>query len=152
MAIIKKNGEIYKLPGPNPIMLEQDFWEDFEVINFKAKEVITNELDTPIQSNYLEPVKILTKTINYLPSIIKEYEDPLYGEVRKTVEYNTKNKCESLIIKENDLSLTIWVQDNLNPESILYTDKRWWKVDKIENQENGFICECIISEIQPSFD
>lgn len=37
MTLYNKDGTVYKLDGPNPIMKTQDFWEEFSVHNMKWK-------------------------------------------------------------------------------------------------------------------
>lgn len=45
MAIKNKDGSIYRLNGPNPLMREQDLWEGFSIHNMDFKEdIITNSI------------------------------------------------------------------------------------------------------------
>lgn len=51
MAIKNKNGTEYKLRGPNPIMMQQDVWEDFQLHNMQFQEEIQENKANKGKSN-----------------------------------------------------------------------------------------------------
>lgn len=42
MVIVNKDGSVYKIRGPNPIMKSQDVWEGFEIHNMNFEEHIVD--------------------------------------------------------------------------------------------------------------
>jgi hypothetical protein len=65
MVIKRKDGSIYRLTHPNPVMLKQAFWEDDSLVhNFQPEEVVTKEAS---EEEYEEPKQ----------EIVKEEEIPL---------------------------------------------------------------------------
>lgn len=69
MTLYNKDGTVYKLNGPNPLMKAQDFWEDFSTHNMNWKpEIHKDDKKNEIKEN--------KKTIPDYPenSFIKELE------------------------------------------------------------------------------
>lgn len=91
-----------------------------------------------------------------LPAKVEIYEDFLYGEVKKTINFGKKFKFEAVIIKTEDLSFQFWTNAvELEKESIIYPqnfEKRWWKVVESSKKFDGFLISCVPSSITPSFE
>jgi hypothetical protein len=94
--------------------------------------------------------------IHFLPATIKTKTDSLYGESHKTVQYGSPSSFEGVILVQEDFKLVVWTDVNkVTLGSILYPKtmfKRWWKVNKTEPKEGGFLIESIPSDYQPSFE
>jgi hypothetical protein len=172
MAIKRKDGTIFKLNGPNPIMKNQSFWDDETIVhNLKHEEFVTSLEDIETEDIIVEikdvpldqvetrkksiPREVHRETIHCLPSIIKEFRDPLYDEVRTSISYGSKFTFEVATVTSSDISLTLWTNSHNPPAgSILYIPdkKRWWKVTNTESSNDGFMIYCLPSDLQPSFD
>lgn len=176
-----KEGGIFQLQKPNPIMKNQEFWDDYVLHNFNEepsaieepkkkyqniKEIEPQEIKVPIKETPMEKPKEKpkkkkeepkepTKTLLYcMPAITIIKHDKLYGEDRIVPGYGPQFTLESIIIEVDDLTCRLWVSTNKTVEnSILYMPKtiRWWRVEKITDDNNGYIITCNPSNIQPSF-
>jgi hypothetical protein len=178
MAIKNKDGTIFQLQKPNPIMKDQEFWDDYILHNFNGEtaaierpkkkyqnieEIEPQEIKVPIKETPIEKPKKKeepnkeepTKTLLYcMPATITIKHDKLYGEDRVIPGYGTQFTLESIIIEMDDLTCRLWVNtDKVTENSILYIPKtiRWWKVEKITDDNNGYVIVCMPSPIQPSF-
>lgn len=98
MTLRNKDGSIYKLKGPNPIMKDQDVWEEFITHNMHWKEeVIKDENKTTIEEvlppkdDFLEQLKqtkeikpALAITPETKPQEIKQEIKPAVKKLDKT--------------------------------------------------------------------
>jgi DNA-binding protein YbaB len=135
-------------------LVEQE--EELEVVKKEIKEAI-KEVKEVIKEVTKEEESSVKKTLIYcLPAKIKFHEDILYGEVKKTINYDKKFKFEAVILNITDVSMDIWTNAIIiEKESILYPqnfDKRWWKVNNISSKFDGNILSCVLSSINPSFE
>lgn len=177
MAIKNKDGTIFQLQKPNPIMKNQEFWNDYILHNFNEESVVIEkpkkkyqniqeiepqEIKVPIKETPIEkpkkkeePKEEPAKTLLYcMPAITIVKHDKLYGEDRIIPGYGPQFTLESIIIEMDDLTCKLWVNTNRIVEnSILYMPKtiRWWRVEKITDDNNGYIVVCNPSIIQPGF-
>lgn len=179
MAIKNKDGTIFQLQKPNPMMKNQELWDDYVIHNFNEEpaaieqpkkkyqnieEIEPQEIKVPIKETPIEkpqkkpkeePKEEPTKTLLYcMPSVAIVKHDKLYGEDRVTQGYGPQFTLESIIIEMDDLTCRLWVSTNKTTEnSILYMPKaiRWWKVEKITDDNNGYIIVCTPSKLQPGF-
>lgn len=159
MVIKKKDGSIYKLQGPSPIMKNQDFWDDgsqFKLHNFNDMPL----QDIPVEEIIVHPKpapkkKEETLLIYCMPSKNIEIQDDLYGEKRIKSGYGPQFTFQAKINAISDLLLELWsnVDALVEKDSILYipSQRRWWKVENKNFTDNGFILYCTPSLVQPSF-
>ena len=173
MVILKKDGSVYKLKSPNPIMQEQDLWEKYIVHNmnlgeksFEEKNVTLKEIVAPQIVN-LEPTnkivvedkpkpqpKIKTTNMYLLPAVSRQIKDELYGDVKTKIEYQDQLLIETVILELTDRKLSFWTRIDIAQNSIVYPqtqDKRWWKIITKQEKTGGWQYETIFSEYQPSF-
>lgn len=167
--IKNKDGTIYKLKGPNPLMKEQDQWNKFKIHNFNWEpESKPNSIPEPLQikSDFVikeskpeprpEPNQEFTtkSTAHCLPVVIEVHKDSLYGEVKSVSKYGDKFLFEFLLVSQNDMVIVFWTDIELENGSIVYPinkDKRWWKINKKEKKESGYLYAGINSDICPDF-
>ena len=212
MTLYKKDGTVYKLQAPNPIMNNQTLWDGFKTHNmewqteidetkhenklippdFGIKEtflseldkaqidvVVENKIDTMVENKIdvmvEEPFRqtvvhadlqrekennegngIEKVFIHCLPAKIREKKDDLYGEVYKTIQYETPTSFEGVILNQTDLGIEIWTDANqITKGSIIYPKlgaKRWWKVHSKTEKAGGWTLIGVPSSFQPSFD
>jgi hypothetical protein len=88
MTLRNKDGTVYKLPGPNPVMRDQKLWADFQTHNLKWSPEKSEDTTvvTPVQSDFQTPrdsfldaldrateeVKHEIKVVENLPEIKKQ--------------------------------------------------------------------------------
>jgi len=191
MAIKNKDGTIYTLKGPNPLMKEQENFKEFALHNFKwtpevhtsPTKVVPAESDFNIkkldvqeqksepkkeepQPKKIEVVEKIEKSedvpgdpritrIHCLPVKTEKKIDELYGEARTVRKYDDPFLFEAVIVDQNDFSIVFWTNINILEEgSIIYPankDKRWWKVNKMESKNEGYLYDGYPSDIHPDF-
>lgn len=181
MPIKNIDGSIYRLNSPNPVMSNQDFWNNGskfilhnfnysdEVIlhNFEEPEVKpkfqsledieVQEIEVPIKETPIakKPRKRKNIIMIYcMPAIINETYDSLYDENRVSVSYGQQFTLEAIVTKLSDIQINLWTTtEKAVRGSIIYMPEnlRWWKVDKLSNKDEGYVLECIPSNLQPSF-
>jgi len=181
MVIKKKDGSVYRLSGPNPIMKNQSFWEadksivhnfnpveiitkieqneelqniEPEEIHVSIKEVEPSQLPSNIKKRIV-PTEVVKKMVHCLPAFIKEFHDPLYGESRSTLSYGNKFTMEVVVASQSDLNIVLWTNSiEVGKGSIIYIpeNKRWWKVTDETKRNEGVMISCLPSDIQPSFE
>ena len=49
MVIRNKDGSIYRLKGPNPLLKDQSQWDDFTVHNFRFEPETKNNVTPPVK-------------------------------------------------------------------------------------------------------
>lgn len=180
MAIRNRDGTLYKISTPNPLMINQEVKEEWYVAhNFETPspdetliydeapvvappvalvEPVVKEPD-PISPPPVEEVETIPqedKLVCYcLPAKMVEVRDPVYDEVVRKLTYGEKFRFEAVPVRLNDLGYTIWTNILIESGSIIYSgeDRRWWKVSRTMMQDNGgFLIECMPSTHKPSFD
>jgi hypothetical protein len=98
-----------------------------------------------------EMMKLRKTTFHCLPT--HWHKDALYGERRAT--YGQKFVFPGIIAKQDDMTMTFWSQKEFELASIIYPmteEKRWWKTGKSTASAGGYLTECVISELSPSFE
>ncbi len=174
MAIKKKDGKLFRLRGPNPIMKEQIYWDQFKLHNLiweteviKSKEEYLRPMsDFKIKqfNPVIETIKeteehtndnnIPKTNIYCLPIIYEKIEDELYGESRPVWKYGEKFIFEAIIVQQGDIIMTFWTNIEIEKESIIFPinkDKRWWKINKREDNNDGYLYQTIPSMSHPDF-
>lgn len=164
MTIYDRDGNVYRLRGPNPLMKTQQSWDPsrVEVINFEQVEEIPVEAaqipvpiiempapvtEIPVPEKLPEPVKpqsnlpqaVLDRQVNCLclPFIDK---------------YLDKVTIKIVIVGESDIQIKFWTQRQIGLKSILYpqnTAKRWWKVTECVEKSGGFLITGVVSDVSP---
>jgi len=156
-------------------MTNQDLWNEKVTIHnmeYKYESIDTlpvEEIKVPIKETPVpekdkikkkkkpevkteEVIKEIKKLMYCLPGIIETKKDPLYGDIKSTTTYGEKFTFEGIIASENALDFDFWTNIKINPGSIVYVDKKWWKVSAFEEKAGGFSHHCIISDSQFSFE
>jgi hypothetical protein len=178
MPLKNKDGTVYKLKGPNPLMESQKLWTDYTAHNLKfTKEIVASEIPktkiiekkddfiseleatkpvvTPPPSPIIPEKAIETTYIHCFPAIVKESVHPIYGETYKTIQYIEPFSFEGVIINQQDLFIEVWTTAEITENSVLYPkneSKRWWKVQKKMEKAQGWLLTGIPSDIKPVFD
>jgi hypothetical protein len=90
-----------------------------------------------------------------LPAVFKEFKDSFYGEKYRKIQYGSKFLLEAILIKLEDLYIKLWINTkSVTKGSILYPriqDRRWWRVEHIEQIDNGYLITGSLSDYQPNF-
>lgn len=179
MVIKNKDGTIYKLSGPNPLMKEQNIENvPFLVHNFGQEEITEKDknIDIPIltpktsqEKPKLEPKiepKVELKSeptvpkINYTqfacsPVIMRKRSDEFYNETYSTIEYLEPIIFNGVVLDQSDFEFKFWSEQELTIGSILYPktqEKRWWKIKSQQVEQKGWTYLCDISSQQPGFN
>jgi hypothetical protein len=169
MVIKNKDGSPFRLQRPNPIVKDQDFWEEkYDLHNFKYTDIVTKEgyehIEKYQQIEEIQPEEVHVKEekvlkniekvmMHCLPAIVKEHYDSLYNEKKTSMSYGNKFTFEAVIVERSGLFFKIWTNTKIERSSILFVpkDRDWWRVESTEPQSGGLIINCIPSETQPSF-
>lgn len=174
MVIRSEDGKVYKIDAPNPLMKHQDFWDkkDYVLHNcawtpimIKDKPKKDPPLSVVIQSfeEELKGTEVIPSVPEIivepevfekywcLPAIVTEHRDELYNEVRKSIKYLNKIKINLQLVELNNITSTFITDIDIGIGSIIYHDLSWWKVVKVNFQDNLYILDCRISEETPDF-
>jgi hypothetical protein len=181
MSIRKKDGTIYKLSGPNPIMKNQQIWDGkYKLHNFEEenqKEIIAipkpikppeepkkienlpkkNDFIQELQESKPKEVKKipviadLTK-IACLPSYFKEKEN-FYGEKKKQFFYGNPFVFEGEVLDQQDIFIKIKTKTEIPYNSIIFPKDEFMRWWKVQsyNKESNILL-AYPSEEQPSFE
>lgn len=166
MAIKNKDGTIYQLTKPNPIMSNQELWNgrfilhNFDIENEPKKyqpieEIQPQEIKVQIKEAKVPPEQKTKKKQQPIQNIIIAYCMPaILNEVyeyekKLNISYGKQFTFETIITESNDFMIKLWTNKDISIHSVIYLPKhlRWWKVEKIE----GMNLLCIPSILQPSF-
>lgn len=93
MALKNKDGTVYKLRGPNPLMKDQKTWEEFRVHNMKwgseilpdASEIHAIKTDFQVRNNFIDELDQAAAEVGK-ESDIKVVESPTISEPRVVLE------------------------------------------------------------------
>lgn len=168
MVIKRKDGSIYKLVGPNPLMNEQELNPDVILHNFGSHETVEFKdanLDIP---ELIEIKPVLPKTPE-LPVEIKIEEKPKEVEIQPAVKpskiasrlllpivgvYDDKTfNCEGIILQNDDFLSVLWTNQELKVGSTVYPkngEKRWWQITAVQALEHGWKNHAKLSAYQPA--
>jgi hypothetical protein len=149
MPILNKDGTVYRLRGPHPLLKDQRRWDhdaivlhNFGLIGTRSISVsnvssVTKEEDQVIlKAAVSEPPVITTPPtpiekistpqpqgikIHCLPGVLTVHRDDLYGEEYTTIKYGNKFEFDANMVNKSDLSLILWTAHKTVAEgSILY--------------------------------
>jgi hypothetical protein len=178
MVIKNKDGSVYRLSSPNPLVKNQEKWEKNNIIlhnlNWEQKiielnepeEIIIEEKKEEIKKEEIKPKENKPELKNVvlmhcLPAIIKITKDDLYNETRSKINYGEKFTFEGVVIERGDFSIQFWTNIDLAKNSIIYPTKyrdgtpfgdfRWWSVNEIKDKSDGKLITAVISGYQPHF-
>jgi hypothetical protein len=190
MAIKNKDGTVYKINGPNPLLKEQDNFKNFVLHNFKWEPEVHEKKQPKIEIPKIEEkvpevskapetpkipeieieekIQVVEKLksketspnnpnvtrVHCLPAKIEKRIDDLYGEIKTINTWGDPFLFESVIIGQNDFMIEFWTNIEIETNSIVYPanrDKRWWKINKKKEKEEGYLYNAIPSNIHPDF-
>jgi len=162
-SAIKKQKENIKTEEPKKQTKIEEFKElpklDVSNKNEEIEEKVQiNEEEIEVKKEEEQKNNSNVKKINIfcLPAKVKIFEDSLYGEIKKTIDYGKKFKFEAVEINCSDINFEIWTNAvDIEKESILYPqnfEKRWWRVNNITKKFDGILISCNPSKITPSFE
>ena len=166
MAIKNKDGTVFKISGPNPLMNDQTLWDGFTKHNFewteeidkenktKSFEIKQNKEDVEFEEKKLvveiEEPKIIEenkeqkkifdhKTIQCfcLPAKIIEKKDELYEEAYQRVEYLDKFIFDTVVIEKSDIYLKFWTMEKITKNSIVYPKNKDKRWWKVSDQKEA---------------
>ena len=165
---LRKEGFVEELektkpPVPEIKIVESDSVSPVETT--KAPEPEMPELSSEIvQETEPEPPRVpqktlpsdLQKTFVYcLPATLTEKVDELYGDKYTTIKYQRPFSFEAVIVNNSDLMFKMWTTVNkITRGSVLFPkleEKRWWRVEEIEEKSGGYLVYGVPSDFQPSF-
>ncbi len=178
MAIKDRDGNIYKLKGPNPLMKTQDVWDKkhIKLINFDTKnETIEEDPKNPVKE-FEEQIPDISKImaepepptsedftklferrkVSFLAvqAVEKTYRDELYGSSYSKTEFSEKLNFYGIVTEDSDFTLTFWSMQEVGVGSIVYPkndNKRWWLVQQVAEKSGGHLHSCVLSDLNPSF-
>jgi hypothetical protein len=120
------------------------------------EQIKANEL---VEEEYIPEVKEEIESDNKvncwcLPADWKDFYDPLYEETRKNLVYGNKFMFEGIVLNADETDYQMWMKAKIKPSSIVFVspNRRWWKVIKVTESEDGFIVNCMPSLERPSFE
>lgn len=171
MAILDKDGKIYRIPSPNPMMKNQEFWDysKLKLINFNKskKEIVNIEVpiiqQVPVKQAIVEEPLIPTPPEPIPPDpipVITTHVNPPVVETDSRLSklvclpfvnegYDKKFTFEAVVLDETGFQYIFWTNIEIPPNSIIYYGRRWWKVYELHKKNNGHIHVCNMSDIQP---
>lgn len=150
MPIKNKDGTVYRLSSPNPLMIPQDKWEKADVVlhnmdwddhlmeDYTMQEPVDDQESHEPEVGFIEPPKkIETPVVPKLvarkgpdprkilifhcqPATIRKHQDELYGETRQTIQYGEKFKFEAVMVNRSDFGIQIWASVELSEGSVIY--------------------------------
>jgi hypothetical protein len=162
MPIYNKDGSVFKLQGVNPLMKEQDHWDEkWEVHNPQTEDVIVlpdPKRNPASNAPIMVGVGTLPQTdiLYCLPLIQITEEDPLYGQQSIKTDWGEKFSFEAIQISATGLTASFYATlsaDRVPQGSIIYVykERQWWKVNGVEAAEGGVNIHCMPTDLKPSF-
>ena len=117
----------------------------------------------PEQPRKKSSVPDKNKTFMYcLPATMRDRRDSMYGEKYQTIQYGKPFSFEGVILGEEDMRIVIWTNVPLVTKgSIVYPKRRrdgvmdahrWWRVQELEEKNDGWLMAGYPSDFTPAFD
>jgi hypothetical protein len=181
MAIKNRDGTLFKLTQPNPLMKDQSLWKkkfilhncEWKPENLEdtqghtalplwaaptIKETITKP-EEPASIPVLEEVPAAPDDgrirVWCLPAQVKEHVDKLYGGKFQRVKYGKKFMFEAIVMEEDDLYMVFWTNTRAVTEgSVVFPqnqDKRWWRVNEVVSKDGGYAIMAVACDFTPEF-
>jgi hypothetical protein len=153
MPIRNKDGTLYKISTPNPLMKNQEIKEEwYTVHNFDTPNNETLVYDEPVKPVKLPdpapeakreapvpipeppvppPVEEKKEVIpqedkllcHCLPAKLIEVKDAVYDEVRMKLTYGEKFRFEAVPVRLSDMGYTLWTNIMIENGSIIYSSE-----------------------------
>jgi hypothetical protein len=167
MAIKNKDGTVFKISGPNPLMDEQTLWDGFTKHNFEWSEEIDKENKNKVfeikqnkedvlfeeKKIVIEEPKIIEKKVEVkeqknisdhktiqcfcLPAKTIEKKDELYEETYQRVEYLDKFIFDAVVIEKADIYIKFWTMEKITKNSIVYPKNKDKRWWKVSDQKEA---------------
>ena len=157
-AVEIKSEENHVEPIHSDLNIKDDFVAELSETKKEPEPVFERKTVVLEDAKRIEEEKKpdINKTfIHVLPAIMQTKIDDLYGDVIKTIKYESPTSFEGVVIQSDDLSFHVWTDsDNFGEGSVLFpktNTKRWWRIKSKEKKADGVIIKCIPSDYQPSF-
>lgn len=166
MVIKNKDGTIFELNKVNPLMKEQDRWQNDWFVHYVSSEEIVikdpKRVIPEILSEEIVPVVVgggivnPTEILYCLPLITRIEEDPIYNQSKQINSWGEKFSFEAVTIDYTGLTAVFLArvpEKHIAVGSIIYVfkERQWWKVNGTEELEDGVKIYCVPSELKPSF-
>jgi hypothetical protein len=124
-------------------------------------EPIIKELIEPPEIKDSEPVIPITSSLKGERKLLKNMV-LVHCLPRTNDGFGKKFIFEAVIIRRESFNIIFWAPIKIIIGSIIYPsvyvdggnsygDYQWWKIDKIEPKQQGFLVSGMISDIQPDF-
>lgn len=173
-VIRKQDGTPYRLRGPNPLLRDQEIWDEVilhnmthEEVAYHAKAVRLHQpsrriVNQEIQITETEPGRIElppqhpdTIFCHVLPFVAKVTVDEVTSEriIRPGFGETITMQVKPLVRDPNELMAVFLTAESVEAGSIVYVpvERRWWKVTRASQREDGFELACVVSDQTPSF-
>ena len=140
--------------APIPIEIEEEEPIQEPVIDMEP-EILEEEPISREEYNYIEQHKVV---FICLPAIVKQHNDNLYNESYTMIHYGNKYTFEGIIVEETDFKIQFWAMKDIPNKSVVFPkhranysgyDRRWWRINEIEEKSGGFLMDAIISDYSP---
>ena len=169
MTIKNKDGSLFQLNKPNPLMKTQSLWKDkyilhnceWEPVAVEENVVLPTKEEVIPEQPTIVPVLEAPATSDgrirvwCQPAQVREHVDKLYGQKFQRVKYGKKFLFEALVMEEDDLYMVLWTNTKaVTLGSVVYPqnqDKRWWRINSIEEKDGGYALMAIACEFTPEF-
>jgi hypothetical protein len=163
MPIKNKDGSTLTLQAPNPLMKHQELWGNkytlhnckWEPVSNENTEVVQQPVVVPMLEEIPRPPDDGRIHVWCLPAHVKEQVDKLYGQKYQRIKYGKKFMFEALVLEEDDLYMSLWTNTRaVTLESVIFPrnqEKRWWRVNSIEQQNDGYCLMTSICDFTPEF-
>lgn len=166
--IYKKTGSSkISIPKPKPEPEPQ------ETIAKPEPELQETIAKPKIEEDFKFPILKVKVLMHCLPAKVSSFKDSFYGDGWERINYGEKFIFPSVMISNNDLEMSFWTSDpndKIKEKSIIFPfsyeiyneniqgydkvpfdEHRWWKVDKKEAKEGGWLIHTIPSQDHPDF-
>jgi hypothetical protein len=176
MAIKNKDGSIFKLAGPPPVMENQTFWNEKVRIHNQFGQKYVQEAVKPENNDLPEKIEEPSEEIKIVDSIkeetpkyvnesiinvwclpctgSREVVDNLYGSRYGRPEYGEKFVFKAKLLEVEDLFIQMLAKEKIPEQSVIYPQlqmKRWWRVSAVIETNGFYVVTATISDYQPSF-
>jgi hypothetical protein len=101
------------------------------------------------------PAGVQKTTFHCLPAVIREHEDPVYGERTRTIEYGDPFTFEGVVVSNGHVDFEFWAAaPGIDDGAVVFPinkDRRWWRVSTSEEKTGGRLYRCLVSDFTPDF-
>lgn len=170
---VKSDTEII-IPEPTPVVEikpEPEIIKDIQQFFTIEPEPVVEPTVVEVKAEAPPPRFKRQVLFHCLPANFVSYQDDLYGDRYRKIEYSKKFVFPGIVIDSSDFMLHFWttdpnrqitensiiypfayeIQDNGRSHRVPYDEYRWWKVSGSEERDGGFLFEATPSPVQPDF-